>query len=175
MLLHVLAHVDLNQRVLIAEHEFGQRFGKQRLAHTGGSREQEHSGRPLGILQTAATASYGLGNLFDRLLLADNAFMQLVFHLQQANRVFARQTGEWNAGHLGYNFGDDFGIDDAVGLFCLFAPFVGQRLFLFLDLVSLVAQSSGLLEVLVGNRFFLGLVQPFDFLFKLFQVGRPNH
>ena len=47
VLLHVLAHVDLNERVLVTEHEFGQRLGEQRFAHTGRAGEDKRPGWPL--------------------------------------------------------------------------------------------------------------------------------
>ena len=39
--LHELAHVDLDERVLAAEHELGQRLGELRLADAGGPQEDE--------------------------------------------------------------------------------------------------------------------------------------
>ena len=40
VLLHVLRHVDLDQGVGVAEHEFGQRLGQQRLADAGRARRR---------------------------------------------------------------------------------------------------------------------------------------
>jgi hypothetical protein len=39
--LHVLAHVDPHERVLVVEEELGERAGELRLAHAGGSQEDE--------------------------------------------------------------------------------------------------------------------------------------
>ncbi len=83
VLLHVLAHVDLHEGVLIAEHELGQRLGEQRFAHARRPGEDEGAGRPLGVLQAAAAAADGLGDAGDRLVLADDPLVQLVFHLHQ--------------------------------------------------------------------------------------------
>src|ERR1700727_2808423 len=47
VLLHVLAHVELDQRVLVAEQELGQRLGQLRLADARGAGEDE---RPTGTL-----------------------------------------------------------------------------------------------------------------------------
>ena len=62
VLLHVLAHVDLDQGVLVAEHELGQGLGQQRLADAGRAGEDEAAGRPLRVLQAAAAAADGLGD-----------------------------------------------------------------------------------------------------------------
>ena len=62
VLLHVLAHVDLDERVRVAEHVFGQRLGQQRLTDTGRTGEDEAAGRALGILQPAAAAAHRLGD-----------------------------------------------------------------------------------------------------------------
>ena len=75
VLLHVLAHVDLDQRVLVPEHELGKRLGQQRLAHTGGPGEQEHAGGALGVLEAAATTSHSLRNLLDRLSERRHSFL----------------------------------------------------------------------------------------------------
>ena len=40
VLLHVLAHVDLHERVLVAEHELGQRLGEQRFARRPSARRK---------------------------------------------------------------------------------------------------------------------------------------
>ena len=43
--LHELAHVDLDERVLTAEHELGERLGELRLADAGGPEEDERADR----------------------------------------------------------------------------------------------------------------------------------
>ena len=90
VLLHVLAHVDLHERLGIAEHELGQRLGEQRLADARRPGEHERAGRTLRILQTAAAAAHGPGDGLDGLVLADHALVQLVFHLHQTQAVFGR-------------------------------------------------------------------------------------
>ena len=175
VLLHVLAHVDLDQGVLVPEHELGKRLGEQCLADAGGSGEQEHPGGPLGVLQPAAAASNGLRDLLDRLVLADHPCMQFVFHLQQPHGVFAREPRQRNPGHLGNDLGDDLGIDHSVGLLALLAPFAGQLLTFLLQFVGLVTEAGGLFEVLVGNGLLLGLVEPFGLFLEFLQVRRPDH
>ena len=85
------------------------------------------------------------------------------------------EPGERDAGHLADDLGDDFLVDRAVDFLGALAPLAGDRLLLLLELVGLVAQGGGPLEVLVGDRLFLVLVEAFDLLVELLQVGRPGH
>ncbi len=50
MLFHVLGHIDLDQGVLVAEEELGQRTGQLRLAHPRGAEEDKGAGRTARIL-----------------------------------------------------------------------------------------------------------------------------
>ena len=52
MLLHVLRHVDADERVLVVEQELGQRLGELGLADAGRPEEHERADRPVGILKT---------------------------------------------------------------------------------------------------------------------------
>src|SRR5690606_22174423 len=87
VLLHVFAHVDLDERIAIAEHEFGESLGEQRLADAGRASEQEAARGPPRILETAATAADSLGDRLHRLFLADDLLVELVLHLHQAEAV----------------------------------------------------------------------------------------
>jgi hypothetical protein len=53
VLLHVLGHVEVDERVLVAEHELGQGLGEQRLADARGADEDERAHRTLGVLEAA--------------------------------------------------------------------------------------------------------------------------
>ena len=53
-LLHVFAHVDLNERIGRAEHEFGQGVGQEGFSNPCGAEEDEGSNRTLGIFQVRA-------------------------------------------------------------------------------------------------------------------------
>ena len=140
MLFHVLAHVDLDQGILVAEHELGQCLGSQRLTNPRRSGEQEYASRSLGIFQAAAAATNSLGDLLDCFGLADDSTMQFFFHSKQTNCVFAGESRQRNPGHLRNNFRDHFGIDNAVGFLGLFAPVLVQVFLLLLQLVSLITQ-----------------------------------
>ena len=111
----------------------------------------------------------------DRFVLADDALVQLVFHLHQPHAVFGGHASERNAGHLGDDLGNHFLVDDAVGFAAAFAPVAGDLLLLLFQLVGRIAERGGLFEVLVGDRFFLFLVQPFDFFVDFLQIRRLGH
>src|SRR5207302_10070394 len=78
VLLHVLRHVDLDERVLVAEEELGERAGKLRLTDARGAEEDERAGRPLRVLDAGTGAADRLRDRDDRLLLADDALVQLL-------------------------------------------------------------------------------------------------
>ena len=86
MALHVLGHVDADQRVLVAEQELGQRLGQLGLADAGRAEEDERADGPLGVLEAGARPPHGAGDGVDGLVLADDALVQRVLHLQQALR-----------------------------------------------------------------------------------------
>ncbi len=175
VLLHVLAHVDVNECFGVTEHVFSQCLGKQRLTDTGRSGEDKATGRTLGIFQTATTAANGFGDRGHGGVLADDSFVQFFFHLHQPQTVFGRQPREWNAGHLADDFGDDFFIDDAIGLLTLVTPFLRDLVLLLAKLLGLITQVRRFLEVLIGDRVFFVLVQLFDFLVDLFQIRWTSH
>ena len=175
VLLHVLGHVDLNQSFFVAEHEFGQRLGQQRLTDSGRASKQEAAGRTLGVLQTTAAATHGFRHLLDRLVLADHAVMHLLFHLQQSDSVLAGQTRQRNSCHLGDDFRDHFGIDDAFVFLTLLTPLLRELFLLLFQLVRLVTQCGGLFKVLIRDRFFLLLIQSLGFFFEFLEVRWTHH
>ena len=87
MLLHVLGHVDLDERVLVAEQELGERAGELGLADAGGAEEDERAARALRILDARAGTADGLGDRDDRLVLADHALVELVLHAHELLRL----------------------------------------------------------------------------------------
>ena len=129
MALHELAHVDLDQRVFGAEHELGQRLGQLGLADAGGPQEDEGADRPLGILQAGARAADGLGDRVDRLVLADDALVQRLLHLQQALGFLLGDARDRDAGPHRHDLGDvlvgDLGV--VLGLARPATPCAGAR------------------------------------------------
>src|SRR4030095_4043256 len=52
--LHVLRHVDLDERIAVAKHEFGERLGEEGFADTGRAKEDERTDRATRILEIGA-------------------------------------------------------------------------------------------------------------------------
>ena len=86
VLLHVLRHVEADQRVVAAEQEIGQRSRQFGLADAGRTEEHEAADRPVRILQAGARAPDRAGDRRDRLLLADHAAVQLALPCAAACR-----------------------------------------------------------------------------------------
>ena len=82
MLFHELAHVHAHHQPLVAEHGGGKRLGKLRLAHARGADEDERADGAVGVFQPRAGAADGLGDGGDRLVLPDDALVQLLFQMQ---------------------------------------------------------------------------------------------
>ena len=104
--LHELAHVDLDERVLAAEHELGERLRELRLADAGGAQEDERADRSLGILQAGARAADGPRDGVDRLLLPDDTLVERVLHLEQALGLLLRDARHGDAGPERDDLGD---------------------------------------------------------------------
>ena len=149
VLLHVLGHVELHDRRLVAEHELRQRLGEQRFAHARRPGEDERADRPLRVFQPRAALAYRLRERLNRFVLADDRAVQFVLHFEQALGLVLADFFQRHAGHLGDDFADHVLIDDAVGLLGFFAPLLGQRLFFLAQLVRLVAQARGPFQNLV--------------------------
>ncbi|CAG7170935.1 hypothetical protein PICSAR21_03545 [Mycobacterium avium subsp. paratuberculosis] len=170
-----LAHVDLDERVVVAEQEVGQRLGQLGLTDTGRAGEDERARRPLGVLQPGAGAADRLGDRLDGVLLADDPLVQLVLHAQQARGLGLGQLEHRDAGpvaqHLGdllvVHLGDHVEVAGAPLLFALGA--------LRDELLLPVAQAGGLLEVLGVYRRFLLPARLGDLLVELAQVRRRGH
>ena len=104
--LHELAHVDLDERVLAAEHELGERLGELRLPDAGRPEEDERADRALGILEPGAGPANGLGDDPDRLLLADDPVVERVLHVEQPLRLLLGDAGDRDAGPHRDDLGD---------------------------------------------------------------------
>ena len=175
VLLHVLAHVELDQRVLVAEQELGQRLGQLRLADAGRASEDERAAGTLRVLQAGPGTPDRLGQRLDRVVLADHPAVQLVLHPEQPLRFLFGQLEHRDAGGGGEDLGDEFlvhlGHDVHVaGLPLLLAGgLLGQQLLL------VVPQRGGLLEVLRVDGRFLLAAHLGDLLVVLAQVRRRGH
>ena len=106
-----LAHVDLDERVVVAEQEVGQRLGQLGLTDTGRAGEDERTRRALGVLQPGAGAADRLGDRLDRVLLADDPLVQLVLHAQQPGGLGLGELEHRDAGPVAQHLGDLLVVD----------------------------------------------------------------
>ena len=115
----VLAHVDADHRVLVVEHELGECAGELRLADAGRPEEDERPDRPVGILQAGARAAERIRDRGDRLVLADDALVQALLHVDQLLGLPLEQPVDRDAGPAGDGGGDvvlvDLLLDHRVG------------------------------------------------------------
>src|SRR5690606_13880742 len=83
VLLGELAHVQLDERVLVPEQELRQRLGQLGLPDARGAGEDERATGTLRVLQTGPCAADRLRQRLDRGLLTDDALVQLLLHVEQ--------------------------------------------------------------------------------------------
>jgi hypothetical protein len=102
----------------------------------------------LGVLEAGPGAADGLGDRLDGVLLADDPLVQLVLHAQELGGLLLGELVDGDAGPHGEHLGDGLLVDlveevDAGGLdLDLLGLLLAEQLLL------LVAQAAGLLEVL---------------------------
>src|ERR1022692_4639848 len=95
----------------------GQGAGCFRLAHAGGSEEQERSYRTVRALQPCTRAPDGAGQRANRFFLRDDALVQLFFDAQQLLGFFFLDRGDRHAGPARYHVLDVLPTDYAGGGF----------------------------------------------------------
>jgi hypothetical protein len=175
VLLHVLRHVEVHERVGVAEHELRERLGEQRLADAGGAHEDERAHRPLGVLEAAAGLADRAGHRRDRLLLADDGLVQLVLELEQPLGLLLLEPRERDAGHLGDDLGDDLAVHDAADLVEPLLPLLLEVLLLLAELLGLVAELGRRLVVGVLDGLVLLDREHLDLLLDVGEVRRLVH
>ena len=105
VLLHVLGHIQADHGVLIAVDRGGQGPAQLRLAHAGGAQEQEAAHRAAGVLQAHPAAADGPGHGADRLVLADDALLQLLFQALEPLALALVQRAEGDLRPQGHHLG----------------------------------------------------------------------
>jgi hypothetical protein len=172
VLLHVLAHVERDEALLVAEQVLGERLGQLGLAHAGGAEEDERAAGALRVLQAGAGAAHALADGLDRVLLADDALVQLAFHVEQLGGLFFGELEHRDAGPDAEHLGDGFLVDlveqvDAAGLdFGLLGRLLLEQVLL------LVAQATGFFEALLFDGALLGFLHVGELLLELLQIRR---
>ena len=154
-LLHVLAHVDADQRIAIGEQELRQRARQLRLTDAGRTAEDEAADRPLRILQARAAAPDRAADRLDRFVLADHPLVQLVLHVDQALGLGLTQARNRNASPTAHDEADIVFVDRRPVRLALLLPLFLLLVDLALQLALRVAQLRRALEVLIADRRFL--------------------
>ncbi|CAB4869011.1 unannotated protein [freshwater metagenome] len=116
VLLHVLTHIELDQRVFVIEQELGQGLGELRLTDTGGAEEDEGTGGTLGVLQSGTGATNRTAQSLHRFVLTHDALVEFVFHAQQLGGLFFGEAVDRNTGPHGQHFGNHLFVHDVEGL-----------------------------------------------------------
>ncbi|MNQ62342.1 hypothetical protein D3C85_766840 [compost metagenome] len=112
VLLHVFGHVDAGDGVVVVEQIAGQGLGQLGLAHARRAEEEEAAQRLVGVVQTGAGATDGVGHGFQRLVLTHHAAAQFVLHLEQLLALAFQHLVDGDAGPAADDGGDLFGVDD---------------------------------------------------------------
>ncbi len=111
VLLHVLGHVDADHRVLGVEHELGERPGELGLADAGRAEEEERADRAVGVLEAGARAAQRVGDGLDGLVLADDALVQALLHVDELGDLALEQARDGDARPARDDLGDVVGVD----------------------------------------------------------------
>ena len=175
VLLRELGHIELDQRILITEEEFGQGLRELCLTDTGRSGEDEGATGTLRVLQAASSTTNRLGQSLNRCILPDDALVQLVFHLEQLRGLGLGELEDRDTGRHSQNFGDIVlsHLSDRVAR--PIAPAGFLLLALFGQLLLFIAKRGGLLEVLIVDRGLLIALHFGDLLVELTQLRRRGH
>src|SRR6266496_3718031 len=172
---HVLRHVDLNQRVGVTEHEFGESAREIRFADSSGTEKDERTDRAPWILQVGARATQSFADGCDRFLLTNDALLHFRFHHEEFLRFLLLHPLQWDAGDLR----DDVhhvvrGYHDLF-FFPFLTPFIENGIEFFFCLLLLVAKRCSFLKILRLDCAFLFHPDLFYFFLDVLHIGRTGH
>ena len=170
-LLHILAHIDLDERLLVAEHLGRELLREHRLANARGADEEERADRAARILQVGAGAAQGAGDRDGGNILADDGLLQLGLHLEQLLVVLLLHSGQRDAGPVGDHLHHQVLVDGDALFVSALLPIGGDLLFAGAELFLLIAELGGLLEVLVADRLLLLGADGLDLGREVLDVG----
>ena len=158
VLLHVLRHVDADHRLFVVEQELGDAARDFGLADAGRSEEDERADRAIGVLQPGARTADRPRDDVDRRVLADDALVQLLVHVEQLLGLGLREPADRDLASTPRRCRRCFvgDLQDVVALRALRSlPLLFEALLLEPQLLLAVANRGGLLELLVlDDRFF---------------------
>lgn len=173
--LHVFGHVELDQGVSAAEHEFGEVFCQEGFADTGGAEEEEGADRATWVLEIGARAAEGFRDGDDGFVLADDAALEFGLHFEEFLGFGLFHALKGNAGPFGDD-GHDFVLVDVDGFFLAgVTPRLEKAIEAFFGLLFLVAKVGGFFEVLLADGFFFFDPDGFDFFLDALEFGRAGH
>jgi hypothetical protein len=167
-LLHVLRHVDADERLLVREQEAREGPGQLGLADARGAAEDERADWPARILEAGAGAADRAGDGVDGLVLAHHRLVHLLLHAEQPLGFRLLQPRDRDAGPARDDERDLLLLDGRAVLLPFLLPLLLPLADLALQLALLVAQRCRTLEVLVADGLFL---VPVDCLELLLEVG----
>ena len=110
--LHELAHVDLDERVLGAEHELGQGSARCVLPTPVGPRKMNEPIGRLGSFSPARARRTALLMVAIAFLLADDALVERVLHVEQALGLLGADADDRDPGPHAHDLGDVLVGDD---------------------------------------------------------------
>ncbi|CAI09933.1 hypothetical protein ebB234 [Aromatoleum aromaticum EbN1] len=150
VLFHEFAHVDADQVLFRIEQELGERLAELGLADAGRAQEQERAVRAVLVRKAGARAADRIRDEPHRLVLADDALVQPLFHLQQLLALALHHLADRNARRARHDFGDLLGADLGAQQLELALAAAGRfgRLQLRLELRELAVLQLGELVVL---------------------------
>ena len=170
-----LTHVDLDERVVIAEQEVRQRLGQLGLADAGRAGEDERPRRALGVLQPGARAADRLGDRLNGILLADDPLVQLVLHAEQTRRLLLGQLEDRDAGPVTEDLGDLLVVDLGHDVHMSPLRHCFSRSARCATSCFSLSRRLAAFEVLGVDRRFLLLARLGDAIVELAQVWRRGH
>src|ERR1017187_5968893 len=115
MLLHEFGHVEADQSLFGAEHELRQSARDFGLADARGAQDRERADGEVRVLQAGTRTADGARQSADRLVLRDDALVQLFLNAKQLLRLFFFDRGDGHAGPARDHVFDVFAVDYAGG------------------------------------------------------------
>ena len=175
VLFHVFAHVDTNHVLFIVKQRLRQRLGQLSLANARRTKEEERADRPVRVLDAGTAAQDGLADLFDRLILTDDALVERIIQMQQFFALAFHQFGNRDARPAGDDAGDFFLGHLVAQQRAVALGFLGDLLLvgqLFLKLRQLaVFQLGGAIQIIIALGFGDFAAHMLDFLAELLHLA----
>ena len=174
-LLHELAHVKGDERLLGAKEELGETLGQLGLAHARRAQEDERAAGATRVLERRAAAADGARHGAHGLVLADDALVQHALAAQELGGLGLGEVGDRHARDGGDHVGDGVGVDGHHVLVEALVPGVLELAPLGHELLLAVTELGGLLELLGIGRLLLVGSDAGQLLVDLGDLGRQHH